>query len=428
MIPTSSQPESDAIVLQLRDDRGGVSQEVTNFVSYSFNSHFLTPTDGFHFTIGDEAVLRSLLGAVYVGQRVSLTINGLRQADGYIDRIHVRSSRDGGTELTIEGRDRLSKVVDANADPQKYRFTANNTLEDVLVHTLHGFGWTEDHVLDDNAANANIITGQLQGQRTSKKGKLLKSFSLHQFKPYPQEGVFGFLSRLSQRFGLWIWLSADGEDVIVSRPNFEQPAIVRLVHKLSDTGQNNVVTGECAINGTNQPTMIIATGFGGGGEYDRSHMKVIMVNELTGLTAGGLYRSEVRDTLLDHPEATVLDARGQLGSLLVNDGVVGNMVKAPHRPIYLHDDESKTIEQLENFVRREMALRQRDGITAHYTFEGHTLQGAPWCVDTIVDVDDDALGLHTRMWVMSRTFEKSRMGGTTTTVELIMPYTLEFGE
>ena len=28
--------------------------------------------------------------------------------------------------------------------------------------------------------------------------------------------------------------------------------------------------------------MIIATGFGGGGEYDRSHMKVIMVNELTG--------------------------------------------------------------------------------------------------------------------------------------------------
>ena len=75
-----------------------------------------------------------------------------------------------------------------------------------------------------------------------------------------------------------------------------------------------------------------------------------------------------------------------------------------------------------------MALRQRDGITAHYTFEGHTLQGAPWCVDTIVDVDDDALGLHTRMWVMSRTFEKSRMGGTTTTVELIMPYTLEFGE
>ena len=203
VIPTSSQPESDAIVLQLRDDRGGVSQEVTNFVSYAFNSHFLTPTDGFHFTIGDEAVLRSLLGAVYVGQRVSLTINGLRQADGYVDRIHVRSSREGGTELTIEGRDRLSKVVDANADPQKYRFTANNTLEDVLVHTLNGFGWTEDHVLNDNAANANIITGQLQGQRTSKKGKLLKSFRSTSSSPTRKRvsSAFSRASRSASDFG-----------------------------------------------------------------------------------------------------------------------------------------------------------------------------------------------------------------------------------
>ena len=154
----------------------------------------------------------------------------------------TRSSREGGTELTIEGRDRLSKVVDANADPQKYRFTANNTLEDVLVYTLNGFGWTEDHVLNDNAANANIITGQLQGQRTSKKGKLLKSFRSTSSSP-TRKRVSSVFSRLSQRFGLWIWLSADGEDVIVSRPNFEQPAIGRIVHKPERYRQNNVVTG-----------------------------------------------------------------------------------------------------------------------------------------------------------------------------------------
>lgn len=423
--PTSA--EDDTIVLQLRDENNVVTAEIDRFDSYSFNSHFLVPTDAFSFSIGDEAVLRSIVDGLFVGQRVSLVINGLKQADGYIDRFHITTSRDAGTRLMVEGRDRLSPLVDANIDPRRYRFSAQSTLEDILVAVLGDFGWTRDHILIDNDANKNAITGSLRGTATTKKGKPLKSFLAHQLKPYPQEGAFAFLARLSQRFGLWIWVSSDGDDVIVAEPDFEQEAGWPIIHKLSDTSRNNVISSDVMVNGGNQPTVIIATGFGGGGEINRAGMKVAMVNELTGLNELGIERPEVIAELARHPDALLINQRASLGSLLVNGGIVGNLSRAKFRAMYLHDDESKTTEQLENYVRREMALKQREGVNAHYTFEGHTINGAPWCVDTLVKVDDDVSNMHTTMWVLSRTFEKSRSQGTRTQVELIMPHTLDFG-
>lgn len=426
--PPPTANEDDTIVLQLRDENNVVTAELNRFDSYVFNSHFLTPTDAFTFTIGDEVVRQSILDGLFVGQRVTLSINGLKQADGYIDRFKVTSSRDGGTHLVVEGRDRLSPVVDSNVDPHRYRFSAQSTLEDILVAVLADYGWTRDHILIDNDANKSAITGSLRGTATSKKGKPLKSFLTHQLKPYPHEGAFAFLARLSQRFGLWIWVSSDGDDIIVSTPNFEQDAGWPIIHKLADTNRNNVISSEVMVNGGNQPTIIIATGFGGGGDNDRSGLKVAMVNELTGLNELGIERPEVIAELARHPDATIINQRAELGRLLVNGGVIGNMSKAKYRALYLHDDESKTVAQLENFVRREMALKQREGVSAHYSFEGHTINRAPWCVDTLVKVDDDVSNMHTTMYVLSRTFEKSRSQGTRTHVELIMPHTLDFGE
>jgi prophage tail gpP-like protein len=59
------------------------------------------------------------------------------------------------------------------------------------------------------------------------------------------------------------------------------------------------------------------------------------------------------------------------------------------------------------------------------TVYGHTQDGHPFAVDTLIDVDDDVLGLHEPMWVMERTYTKSRSAGTTTTLTLIRRYTLD---
>lgn len=411
-------PEDDTIVLQLRDERGTVTKEITNFREYSFNSHFLTPTDHFSFTIGDEQLKSSILDGIFIGQQVTLQISGYVQSGGFIDRMPLKTSRKGGTELHVEGRDWLSPAVDANMDPMKVRFKAGQSLLDVLRESFapYGFGGIGQIVASDEA-NANIITGQTRGNPTSKKGKPLKSFQIHQLKPYPHEGVFAFASRLSQRFGLWIWPAANGETLIVDAPDFDQKAIYDIRNKGEE--DTNYETGEIDPNGENQPTVIFATGFGGGGEYPRAGMRVAMVNEITGLDERGWMRAEVSDLIGANPDATLLPVRQTLGKVW--------MPNARVRAVYLHDDESKTQEQLEAFVRREMALRQQNAVVVRYSFEGHTLRGIPWYTNSVANIDDDALGVHDRMWCISRNFTKSRGGGTSTSTEWIMPGTLDFG-
>jgi prophage tail gpP-like protein len=431
-------PEDDGIVLLLEDGKGP-PVELSTFKEYTFTSNFLTPTDGFSFVVGDEALNKSIRDGIFVGQKVSLKIGGYVQAGGYIDKTPIKSSRKGGTEITISGRDWLSAAVDAHVDPE-FRFSAQATLDDIIVTCFgpYGFGGI-NQIQTDDAANRNIITGQRLGEQTSKKGKPLKSFQLHQLKPWPREGVFEFCSRLSQRFGLWIWPSADGLDLFVSEPDFTQKPIYDIIHKIGDASGANYESGELVPDASEQPAIIVATGIGGGGSQPATGMKVLIINELFGVevkttstatadivaissrTDDDFNAEYVRQIIQAHPEATVLPTRNEFLQLPMMD-------RAIPRVMYLHDDECKTPQQLEFYARRELALKQQHAFTATFTFERHTLGGVPWCVNAIANVDDDTLGLHNRMWVLERTFHKARGGGTTTTVKCILPFTLLFDE
>jgi prophage tail gpP-like protein len=430
---TRFRPEDDTIVLQLRDNRGTqtdgsgpVIAEIQNFREYSFQSHFLTPADHFSFTIGDEAISKSILDGIYIGQQVTLSLNGYVQAGGFIDQVKPKSSRRSGTEVVVEGRGWLAPAVDANVDPTTVRFNATNTLLDVIIACFapYGFGGI-GQILASDEANGNAITGQIRGTRTSKKGKSIKSIVAHQLKPYPHEGVFQFASRLTQRFGLWIWASADGANLIVDVPDFTQKAIYTIVHKVgADGASNNYEDGEIDANAENQPSIIVADGFSGGGEFGRSSMVAIAINELTGLgPPSGAVRAlkpELAAIMVKYPSATVLPIRQDVGS-----GV--RFPNAPVRAMYLHDDESKTNDELVAFVKRELALRQHRAFTARYTFEGHTLNGVPFYTNSIANVQDDVLRFTGRLWCISRTFLKSRGGGTSTHTEWILPGTLSLG-
>jgi prophage tail gpP-like protein len=424
-------PEDDTIVLQLRDSRGqqvngsgAIIAEIDNFREYTFESHFLTPVDRFSFSIGDEAVSKSILDGIYVGQQVTLSINGHVSAGGFIDRVRPKSSRRQGSEVLVEGRGWLSPAVDANVDPTKIRFNAQNTLLDVIVACFgpYGFGGI-GQILASDEANGNIITGQIRGTRTSKTGKSIKSVLAHQLKPYPHEGVFAFASRLTQRFGLWIWASADGANLIVDVPDFTQKAIYDIVHKTGAAGDgtsvNNYEEGDVDANGENQPSVIIADGSSGGGEFGHSNLVVAMVNEITGVDLDGNVRPEVVEILAQYPQAIVLPLRDTVGVI--------RLPGAPVRAVFLHDDESKTMSELQAFVQREMALRQQHAITARFTFEGHTLSGVPFYTNTIANVDDDRLQMKNRMWCLSRTLSKSRGAGTSAHTEWIIPGTLNLG-
>lgn len=415
-------PDKQLVRLRVMDEH----VDLTRWTSYTFASNFLTPADGWSCTIGDGSLSERERNALTPGATVRLYVDQHPLAEGYIDSVSIEADRSGGIQYTVEGRDRLALAVDAIADPQ-LQFKKGATLAEVLRELFTPFGWVaDDHFVIDNDANRNAKTGGIRGIPMTKGGKKkgpkpLKDFVLHQLKPHNHEGVFAFASRITQRFGLWIWCSADGDTLIVSKPDFDQEPTYQLRRTLGDT---NVLSGSVKFDMTDQPSVLIADGFSGGGEFGKSRIKSFCVNPYFGVDEDGFVLDDITQLLKKYPDAEQVTMTVQ--------PYKRRRIGAPIRPMFLHDDESKTQEQLNNFVRREMSLLLRKSMTAHYTVEGHgqLLNNIfiPWDLDTVVEVHDDVAGVHERMYVVGRTFEKSRQGGTHTRLELVRLNSIQFGD
>ncbi len=419
---TPNSPDREEVVLTLRDTSDGTT--ITRWNDYSFTNHFLNPSDAFSFTIGDEDLSPTVRAALTLGASVRLTVNQAVLADGFIDSIEINADRASGVVYQISGRDRLGLAVDSVADPTM-QFKPGMTLADAVKTIFTPFGWaTDDAFVVDNSANRDLRTGATRGTKSTKSGKHhgrpLKNIELHQLKPHNHEGVFAFASRIAQRFGLWIWSYANGEKLVLGQPDFEQEPLYQLRRNAS--GSTNVLSGAAHFSMLNQPTVIIADGFSGAAEFGNTRLKSVCVNPYFGVLATGQDLPEVTQLLANHPTAHRVD-------MLVDAGPQ-RPVNIPLRPLYLHDDESKTQEQLDNFVKREMSLLMRQSLTCHYQVEGHGQmvggEFSAWGSDTVVDVQDDVAGVHERMYILGCTYTKSRSSGTHTSLELIRLNSIQF--
>lgn len=451
------QSDLDSVTLRLTD----LQKEIKNWDSYSLDSDFLTPTDAFQFKVSDEdpILIQELL---VPGTKIDLVINDRIQCTGFIDKIHQDDDRSIGDLISISGRDILGRVISSSADFEE-EFTTQMTVLDVLKKTLPQYGI--EQIYNDDQANINVITGYQPGKGKSNstsvnqktitgfekkadgsfkldanKQKIpitkdkkvttvtsaskpgLKTLTLEHLKPKAGEGEYAFIDRVLKRHGLIMRAAADGSGVIVDKPNFDGPAIFNIFHKRGDLESiNNVIKGSKVIDLAEQPSLVIGIGFGGGKKARKSQFKAIMVNEVIGVDENGNIYPEVQAVIARYPGFKVMPIRKEL---------------KPNRPMFapklvpcfkfIKDDESKTQDQLEKMVQRKMAEYQQKALVLTYVVEGHTQNGIPWCVNTIVDVDDDVRNIHERMWILKRRFEKSR-SGTRTTLTLIRPYTLDIG-
>lgn len=411
-MPTDNQfVESDQISLEIVDPNGkqdAAGLRLDTWRSYSFNQHFLSDTDGFSFTLGDESISNRLLAALVPWQKVKLYINGLCQATGLVDSVSISASHDGGTEVTIDGRNTLSPALDGDMDPRT-QFQPSQTLNDLLAAVFQPLGFKV--FTPDDDANRGIITGQTRGTPTTKKGKPLKSYLLHQLRPYPHENAFAFASRIANRFGLYLWMGVDGETIVCAKPAYDQDPTFLLRHKRGTTGAfNNVIAATVKRDSAQQPSVIIATGYGTGGEVPRQGLSLGVVNPV-----------------VDADNSAILNKYPNTRYIQTNFDVFDAVPNAYARPLFLHDNESKTEKQLEGFLRRELAQRMHRSFVYTAEVEKHTQDSVPWCVNTICQVDDDVCNVHERLWVMSRTFIKDRSGGTRTRVELIRSGSFDLG-
>jgi len=418
----ASAADQDVVQLRIMDEH----VTLTRWTGYDFSSDYMTPASGFHFVVADGDLPSEEREALKCGARVRLTINGAAICDGHIDSIEVGTNRSSGTTWKIAGRSRLGLAVDAIADPTLH-IKESLSLAEALKLIYAPFGWLDDDQFSiDNAASRNVTQG-LRGTPTTKGGKKkgprpLKSFVLHQTKPNNREGVHEFAKRMAERHGLTIRCSEDGERLIIDTPNFEQPDSFQI--RRGRDGSTNVIDGTVKFDFAQQPACIIADGFSGGGEFGRGRIKAFCVNPYFGTDQQGNILNEVTAVLQKHPLAQQV--------VITTQPFERRTLNVPPRIVFLHDEESKTQHQLNNFLRREMSLFMRKSMTASYTVEGHgqVVDGAfvPWMVDTVVDVQDELAGVSERMWVQGVDYSKSRGSGTTTRVELVRLYSLQFGD
>jgi hypothetical protein len=453
----NGQSSLDSITIRLVD----LQKEITNCDSFNLSSEFLTPTDKVQFKVSNEDVL--LVSELLVPPaKIDFVINDRVQFTGYIDSIHQESDREGGNITIVTCRDILGRVVSSNTDFEE-EYTSQSTVLDVLQKNLPQYGI--EQIYNDDQTNINIMTGFAPGkgknvkititQKTtigfeknadksfkldSKHQKIpitkekkvttvtaalkpgLKTLTLEHLKPKPGEGEYAFIDRILKRHGLIMRAAADGSGVIVDKPNFDGPSIFNIFHKSGELDSiNNVIKATKLLDFGEQPSLIIAMGFGGGKKSRKSQLKTIMVNELIGVDENGTILPEVQTLINKHPGFKPLPIRKEL---------VPNRKLFGSKPIpcwkFIKDEESKSQDQLDAFVKRKMAEYQQKGLVMTYIVEGWTQNGYPWCLNTIVDVDDDVNNIHERMWILNRRFDKTK-SGTRTTLTLIRPYTLSIG-
>jgi len=404
-------PENDVVVMELV--QSGV--QLNAWKEYSVTSSYMEPTDSFSFTIAAEHMTKPQKDALLPGAEIKLMVNDHLQVSGYIDQIAYSATRSDGAELKISGRDKMSLIVDSCIDPTT-NFKEAMNLEQFLAAALAPWGYTKDSFTIDDETNLGIVTGNVRGVKMSHSKKRLgapiNSYKLHQIRPYSGEGAFEFCSRISQRLGLWMRPQADGKQITVSKPTYDGTAIYTI--RRSYDGHNDILDGEVVLNLESQPSIIVADAFSTNGVFGAGRCWAYMENPIIEVPMGA------------HSAITNKFRSSSSNRVAFPELATNQLYTVPQaRPLYLHDDEAKDQTMLNNYVKREMAHRLKKSLTFNPTVQGHEANGSVWSVNTIVSVDCEVSGLKENLWVMARTFTKSRSRGTLTKLELIRQHSFE---
>lgn len=379
-------------------------QELRGWTQYSLDRKFLTPTDAWSFTFADE--LGALRDVVKGGDKVQILVNDYAQCTGYVERIEQE-----GSVVTLTGRDILGPVIDSYVDPH-LKFAKTMTVRQCVEQVVAPFGISTVEASD--SANLNALTGTGVGYPSRPE---LATLTLEQAKPKPGEGAHQFLKRILERQGLYLWAKGDGSGIVVDKPSFDTPALTVVTHRTTGGEANNVLRASMTKDFLSQPSCVVAWGHGGGSEKGHTRTKSIVVNDLIPATP------ELA-AILAAPDNAGAVKQPPIPKLVTYQGLYGSSPLS--RPLYVEDKDCKNQAQLDAFARRIMAEQRAKALQLRFTVLGHSFVGVPWNVNTMVQVVDEDFGITDVFWCSGRTFRKSRSGGTTTDLELLLPYALEF--
>jgi prophage tail gpP-like protein len=421
--------------------------------NYEVSQRFLTVPSAFAARLGDGSTVVELITSYPPNSTYALYVGDVPQHTGILDGYSTDDSG-GGTVVTFTGRDYLAPMHDAHAIVDKsfgnvtYRELAETCLElsGIVEYTLFpsndanrlvqggiGQGNTKKPLTTERvgvtvvaaggtsnlpgspafeqaeakARAASKATGEsitvVVGAPTSVDDQIAAAVKAAATKNRSTgstdkklqikagETFYGFFKKECDRAGLFIFAAVAPNTFVLTEPNAKQAPRYRLRRQRGlDRNAVNILSHRHKNDTSQRHAKYVVHGRGGSGK-------------------GG--REKVRGEFVDDEMVT-------LGF---------------SKPWAKEDQDAKSTAQAEYYARRACAEARRQGWELVYVVEGHSavsLVGggrAVWAVDTIVDVQDDELGIYGPHWIEGVTFRGTKEG-TTTEITLMRPEDLVFGE
>jgi prophage tail gpP-like protein len=391
-------------------------RRTTNIESWSIDTQYLVPTDGFEF-VAFEAEDTRYDSREWDLRPVTLELDGQQQLIGHIE---VTEVGERGSAIVCRGRDWISSLIECNVDPT-FKLRDDMTLEAALLGVCGPCGVTKivDDADDyDGKKTIRDIRTSVTATKRSKKPKSRKADPLKDLQPKPGEGILEYCDRICARMGLTIQPGPDRQTLFITAPFYDEPSLYRPIRRYRDASLNtgnNVLRAKAVRNYSRMPTFALGTGTAAtAGKKGEPVSKEIDVFGLAGAI-------EIGDVISDKMFA---------GRQKPNAGATGEALDAPkvYRLLYFRDEDTRTEEQLERAIRRAVADRMKDTLSYRVTVRGHKdpETDAIWFVDRMVQVEDELCGINEPLWIAKRTLRFDQTNGATTDLECWRPHSFPF--
>jgi prophage tail gpP-like protein len=341
---------------------------------------------------------RRLRESIAVGSVATLKYSNRPLVTGYAEQLNF-----GDGTITISGRDLLATIVDSSVNPF-FRINEKMKLRDALNGILKDFGFTKIEL--DNVANLEIQTGK------SGKGKdaAVIDVDLTKIKSDGTESVNEMIKRLLSRQGYYLTCAADGQSIIVSKPDYYSDVLYDFV---ADDGiGSNILSAEYNIKAADCPSVIVSLGRSSAGDKSQSSRlgayAVLEFTEELALPAINAY--------LANPDFKGLPKLPNADFSAYNLNF-GNL---PFKPVIIRDDTSKNQTELELFLRRKKAEIMFEIFSGTITIQGLMNNKINVVPNTLCNLKDSYNRVNGVFWIDSveSKFDRS---GIITKINLTIP-------
>lgn len=358
-------------------------REIRGWTDYSIDVGVIEPSDSFSMGLPFD---RKAWDYVRADRRLKVTIDGVVILDGFLDSRRA-SSADGTIQIT--GRDKVGRLVQESAPGVVYK----GKLLTALVLELAS-PWFSRVVLS-NARNRRVMRGK--GRKASDTGRIWVDARSSKYIE-PGQPRWSVIEELCQQAGYLCWSSADGSELVIGQPDYEQEIQYQIYQAPYEGSPRQATTPGLLDLVVEESTA------------DRySRIIVLGAGPASAVNYG----------------PTVAKRSGEAKnnpSTVDGDGLD---FSAPKRLILADRQDVKGRADAAVVARREMARRDFDGHPLSATFATHGQRlsaGAPstlFVPDTMAYVEDPDRGVRGAHWVAACSYRSTRDGGETTQLTLV---------